>query len=58
MTEKHSSAKEQYKSLEQIIDATKEEFGSAIASGILKIPMGISYEVWKYLHELKGDWID
>lgn len=58
MTEKHSSAKEHYKSLEQAINVTEEIFGSEMASFLLKMPIGMSYEVWKYLHELKGDWID
>lgn len=22
----------------------------------LKLPMGINYELWKELHQLKGDW--
>ena len=58
MTEKHSSAKEQYKSLEQTINEIGEKLDSALAASLLKIPTGISYEVWKYLHELKGDWIE
>lgn len=58
MTKKYSSAKEQYKSLEQTINEIGEKLNSVMASFLLMIPVGISYEVWKYLHELKGDWID
>lgn len=58
MTKKYSSAKEQYKSLEQTINEIGEKLDSALASFLLKLPIGISYEAWKYLHELKGDWIE
>lgn len=58
ITKKYSSAKEQYKSLEQTINEIEEKLNSPLASFLLKLPICMSYETWKYLHELKGDWID
>ena len=54
MTEK-STAKKQYESFEQTNNKIKQKLDKSLASFLLKLPIPMSYEVWKHLHKVKGD---
>ena len=56
MTEK-STAKKQYESFEQTNNKIKQKLNSGLASFLLKLPVPMSYETWRKLHLIKGDWI-
>ena len=59
MTEKHySSAIVQFSEHTKKCSEATTELQKALASLFLNAPIGMSYELWKYLHEVKGDWIE
>lgn len=59
MTEKlYSSAEVQAEIHNKKIHEMKTELDKGIASFLLILPMGMSYELWRYLHQVKGDWIE
>lgn len=35
-----------------------DEFKKGYVSFLLKLPVGMSYELWCCLHKVKGDWIE
>ena len=59
MTEQRfSSAKVQAEIYNKRIDEMTQEFGKGMASFLLKLPLSMSYPVWRHLHKVKGDWIE
>ena len=53
-----SDAKTQYKEFNKAKTKLNEEFSKEIARIFLRLPLPMSYEVWRKLHEIKGDWIE
>lgn len=51
-----SDAKTQYKLHNQHCIEMELELNKGIALFLLKLPVPMSYEVWKYLHKIKGDY--
>ncbi len=59
MSEKqYSSAKQLYEIQREWTTEIRMEMNKEIASFLLILPMGMSYELWRYLHQVKGDWIE
>lgn len=59
MTEKrYSPAEQAYKIQTEWTTEIRMEMDKGIASFLLILPMGMSYELWRYLHQVKGDWIE
>lgn len=59
MDEKNfAAARIQYKNTEDLFKNTIKETDKEWADLFLRVKRSMSYEVWKYLHEVKGDWIE
>lgn len=56
MTEK-THAEIQFNHLNQATNELTLELNRFKASLALMLPIGLSYEMWKELHMIKGDWI-
>lgn len=50
------SAKKQYELYNESCCEIKMEFNKGMASFLLKLPRGLSYESWVQLHKIKGDY--
>ena len=50
--------KEMYEAHNRYITELRQEMNSNLASFLLTLPIGMSYELWEYLHKFKGDWIE
>lgn len=56
MTEKqYSPAKQLYESQREWTTEIRMEMDKGIASFLLTLPISMSYEVWRELHRIKGD---
>ena len=55
---RYSSAIKQYNEHVKKLSKATIELNKTLATFFLKIPIGINYELWKYLHEVKGEWIE
>lgn len=53
-----SSFKQQYKIYKEWTTEIKMEMNKGIASFLLTLPIPMSYEFWRYLHQVRGDWIE
>ena len=49
------NAKEQYEYFQSYCAEIRTERDKGIASWLLTLPIPMSYEVWWYLHTIKGD---
>ena len=59
MTEKQfSSAMVQFAEHTKRCSEATDELNKGLATFFLNVPMGMSYELWRYLHQVKGDWIE
>ena len=57
MTEKgYSSAKKQYEIYDEFTTTMSIELNKGLASFFLTLPIPMTYELWKHLHSIKGDW--
>lgn len=50
------TAKLQYKYYRHRIREERASLNKEIATMLLKIPIPMSYDVWRGLHMIKGDW--
>ena len=58
MDEKNfAAARIQYKNIVDLFKNVIEETDKEWADLFLRVKKPMSYELWKYLHEVKGDWI-
>ena len=51
-----AKASEMYKQQREATLKTSREVDKGIASFLLKLPLEISYEAWRHLHQVKGDY--
>ena len=59
MDEKNfAAARIQYEHTIDLFKNVIEETDKEWADLLLRVMKPMSYEVWKYLHEVKGDWIE
>ena len=49
------TAIEQYKFYNEFISMERERLDEGFATFLLKLPIPMSYEVWWFLHKIKGD---
>ena len=56
MTSENSSAKKQYEIYNEFITTISTKLDKGLASFFLKLPIPMTYELWKHLHSIKGDW--
>ena len=49
------TAKQQYEHWREWTTEIRMEVDKGIASFLLTLPVPMSYEVWKHLHRIKGD---
>ena len=52
------NAKVMYEKQREWTTEIKLEMDKGIASFLLTLPVGMSYELWVHLHKVKGDWIE
>ena len=56
MTEKrYLSAKKQYESYNEFTTTISTKLDKGLASFFLKLPIPMTYELWRQLHLIKGD---
>lgn len=48
-------AKNQYKAYMGLVEESRGLLDKGIATFLLKLPVPMSYEVWSFLHKVKGD---
>ncbi len=57
MSKQCSTAKVQYEAHQNSLKEVHGFVSKNLASFFLKLPIPMSYEVWTYLHKVKGDYI-
>lgn len=55
MTSEKSSAKKQYEIHNEFMTTITTELNTGLASFFLKLPIPMTYELWWFLHSIKGD---
>lgn len=53
-----SSARMEHEYYEDSMRKTSEKFHQNMAIFFLRLPLPLSYEIWRKLHLIKGDWIE
>ena len=55
MTSEKSSAKKQYEIHNEFTTTISTKLNKGLASFFLKLPIPMTYELWWFLHSIKGD---